>query len=146
MRRQSAQGLRLALTQLGRRFQDGVARAIVTERSEQVGSQCAGAGAEFQDVRHALRQYLAQLPGQRRTEQSADSRRGDEIAGGAELGRPPRVVAQARLVKRQRHVVVKGDPAASRLDGVTDALRKSLARGGCVGVRSGKFHDEARQE
>ena len=125
-RQRGGEALALALAQVGAGFEDQVAVRQAAGRGERLERRLrerAAAAAQFEEVRR-----LAQRVQHRREhvrhaarEQFAQLRRGDEVAGCAELGLARAVVAQPRRVQaalhelRERHRAVRGDLFAQLL-------------------------------
>jgi hypothetical protein len=137
------QALALAFAQGAGEIDDGVAIDRGTEfcqRLQQLACQRARAGAELPDLARAGGgECLRDLAGQRAAEQRREFRRGDEVTAGrgqgAELPVAAAVVAQARLVERQRHEALEADPAAAAADLVGDEGGQRVA--GYTGERGG---------
>ena len=87
---------------------------------EQVESQAAGAGTDFQNVSSAEPEHLGGLLRQGLAKQGGDFRGGDKIACGAELVHAGAVVAKAGRIQGQLHEAAEGNPAAVGLDFTTD--------------------------
>src|SRR5690606_23738760 len=90
------------------RLEDLIADVPETERRERVEElrrERAVPGAELEDGRILeLREHRRERRGNRARERVRELRRGDEIAGRAELLVGGRVIAEARLVQRELHV------------------------------------------
>jgi hypothetical protein len=78
-------------------------------------------------------------PGAPRSDRTGrDLRRGDEVAGGAQLGRAAAVVAEPRRVQGELHVAAEADRAAGANDLLVDAaLSKRIAARERLGRRAG---------
>ncbi|MNS99106.1 hypothetical protein D3C72_1334950 [compost metagenome] len=134
----------LARAQLAGQFDDRVflrQLALLLQPQQQVRGQAAGAGAELHHPRQALRHQWRELARQRAREERAQFRCRDEIAAVAgiapELGRAAAVIAQAGRVQCQRHIAVKADPAAGRIDRFANTGRKGIGSGLRVGGGKG---------
>jgi hypothetical protein len=149
----------LALAQLGARLEHvpGQARLSRVSRGE-VGlgqrrlGQCARAAAQLQHLAAADRgQHLENLACHAAAEQRGDFRRGDEIAGRAELGRAAAVIAQSRRVQAQLHVTAEADGAAGANHLLAQQRRERLAARQRVrrrrrqGAARGGLRDPGRQ-
>ena len=109
----------LARAQLAGEFEDLVAlgqRAAPLEFPQQADGEGAAAGAGLEEARRAGRQDRFDLGRQGLGEQRREFRRGDEVAGSAELARAAAVIAEAGRVERHLHVAGEGNPAAGLLD------------------------------
>ena len=104
-----SQACLLSQPQLGAQLEDAVVEIVLCQQRL---CQRAAAGAELEH-RAAER---SQLPRERAPEERSELRRGDEVAGGAELARAGGVVAQARLVQRDFHVAGERDPSLVAAD------------------------------
>jgi hypothetical protein len=126
------QRLLLARPQRAGQIDNGVAahgHALRPQGQQHLQRQRAGAGTEFpQFVGTGPGQRLGQLYGQQLAENGGQFGRGHEIAARlghlAELGAVVGVIAQARLVQRQRHEPVERQPAALLGHGVLDVRRQ----------------------
>ena len=137
--------------EVGAHLDDRVARrqrAARVQRDQQVRGEAPGAGAELDDLAAGGRgQDRVDLHRQRRAEERRHLRRGDEVAGGAELARAGRVIAQPRRVQHVLQVVGERHPPAGRVQfGANAGNDAGRVRAG-VGVgfgqrRSGTMHRE----
>ena len=93
------------------------------------------------DVGNALCQHFGKLACQYAAEQRRQFRRGDEIAGRAELAAAGAVITQPRRVQREFHITRETDPAAAVCDfGVDQGLQfPADGKGVCIRFRQGGF-------
>jgi hypothetical protein len=127
----------LPLAQLRARLQHQPLELGLAERR---GGERAGAAAELEHRAAADgRQRLDRLARHAAAEQRRDFRRGDEVAGGSELGRAAAVVAEARRVQHALHVPAEADRAA----GANDLLAQPLCQRGAARERLGPWRGRA---
>jgi hypothetical protein len=146
VRRAAGDRILLARAQLAGELEDVVAlgqRAAPLEFQQQADGEGAAAGAGFEDARRAGRQDLRHLGRQGLGEERREFRRGDEIAGAAELARAAAVVAEAGRIERQRHVAREGDPAAGAFDLRRNMRRRGGAAAAAASDRAGASHGGA---
>src|SRR5690606_22666428 len=139
------QVLALPLAHVRAGLQDRVARrhrVHLRQPVDRIARKAPAAPAHLDEVRVGtqLAQHRRHRLGHALGEQRAQLRRGDEVAGGTELGRPGAVIAQPRRIQRQLHEAPERDRPAGGLDLAADQRLQALAVGARFRVNSGFRH------
>ena len=110
-RQRGGKAFALALTQVGGRLQDGVARRHGLQHrqmDQHILRERAAAATQLQKLSAThLLQYRRNGLGHALGKQRPQFRRGDKISGASELVRPGAVIAQSRRIQGQLHVARK---------------------------------------